>query len=214
MRTAIRRGRRPYVPCRCPRHYLAPGLIAGAHLRIHVVPREPRRPRQRRSADSPRPLLPRDDPPSVSELPHSDPRLGRPRSPLVRRVLGLGLCLSFSLCLSCLSFHRGVTSLGALMRRKWASRAKKHMAYHGNTWHTHGKHMSNTCHTHVKHMGYTWHTWHMSYTWHTMAAHGIHMAYTWNTHRIRSCSVMLCHARSWMHVGHVVADKHASMTEM
>ena len=58
---------RPFVPCRCPRHYLALELLAGAHLRIDVVPREPRRPRPR-SDGSPRPLLAREVPSSMSEL--------------------------------------------------------------------------------------------------------------------------------------------------
>ena len=93
-----------------------------------------------------------------------------------------------------------------------------HMSY---TCHTHVKHMSNTRRTHVVHTSYTCHTHviHMSYTCHT---HVQHMSYTCPTHVIHlsnrmsytSYSVMLGYVRSWMHVGHVVADKHSSMPDL
>ena len=78
------------------------------------------------------------------------------------------------------------------------------------TCHSHVIHMSYTCHTHFIHMSHICHTHviHVSYTCHT---HVVHMSYTCHTHRIRPCSVRLGHVRSWMHVGHVVADKQSSM---
>ena len=85
------------------------------------------------------------------------------------------------------------------------------MAY---IWYTHGMHMACLWYTHGMHMAYTWpgeihmatwhtHGMHMAYIWRTHGIHmaclyGIHMEYTWNTQCIRSCSVMLCHSRSWM----------------
>ena len=53
----------------------------------------------------------------------------------------------------------------------------------------HGIHMA-TCYApvnpHVEHMSNTCHT------------HAIHMEDTWGTHCFRSCSVTLCHSRSWV----------------
>ena len=76
----------------------------------------------------------------------------------------------------------------------------QHMSY---TCRTHARHMSNTCHTHVIGMSDTCqtHVINMSCTCHR---HAIHMSYT-------SYLVMFGHARSWMHMGHVVADMHSSM---